>query len=173
MHVRSTTRHVESGHPHLVVDISTHGIKSEQPSVLTGAPLTSAIANLVAFSKEATSGSNGHRVDHQHQGYGSGVVYTTPTLPPVTGAIVHPHPLLVDVKHYDQSDYNHVPPYFPPLEFPQFDRSSPKIWIRRYESSFDVYSVPRSMWVNLATMQFIGSASFWLQTVLIEMSIIT
>uniref|UniRef100_A0A0A9D9N9 Uncharacterized protein n=1 Tax=Arundo donax TaxID=35708 RepID=A0A0A9D9N9_ARUDO len=53
----------------------------------------------------------------------------------------------------------------PQLSFPQFDGSSPKIWIRRSETFFGLYNIPKELWVKLSTMNFIGSTSFWLQSV--------
>lgn len=54
---------------------------------------------------------------------------------------------------------------FPPLDSPQFDGSNPKLWIRKCETFFDIYSVAKHYWVGLATMNFIGSAAFWLQSI--------
>ncbi|RLM69686.1 uncharacterized protein C2845_PM17G07550 [Panicum miliaceum] len=51
----------------------------------------------------------------------------------------------------------------PQLDFPTFDGSNPKIW-KKCENFFEIYGVPSVMWVKLATMNFNGSAAFWLHT---------
>ncbi|WVZ99165.1 hypothetical protein U9M48_044502 [Paspalum notatum var. saurae] len=53
----------------------------------------------------------------------------------------------------------------PQLCFPQFDGTNPKLWISRCETFFDVYDVGKQFWVKLASMHFVGSAAFWLQSV--------
>ncbi|CAN6225874.1 unnamed protein product [Urochloa humidicola] len=53
----------------------------------------------------------------------------------------------------------------PHIEFPKFDGTNPKIWVKRCENYFDVMSVPLSHWVRLATMNFVGSAAFWMQSI--------
>ena len=50
-------------------------------------------------------------------------------------------------------------------DFPRFNGSNPKIWVKKCESYFDVYAVPTEYWVKLATMNFGGSAAFWMQSI--------
>ena len=70
-----------------------------------------------------------------------------------------------DSAHRDQSippNFHHI---FPQLTFPQFDGSNPRLWARRAVTFFDMYYVPKKYWIHLATMNFIGSAAFWLQSI--------
>ncbi|PUZ45979.1 hypothetical protein GQ55_7G007700 [Panicum hallii var. hallii] len=131
----------------------------------------SATAHLVASSsKEAASGPQGHRVENQNWGTGFGTVYTISSPPPVTGANKFPNKpsipfSLEPPSHRDQSSMPNGHHAFSQLNFPEFDGTNPKLWIRRCETFFDVYSVAKHLWVSLATMNFIGSAAFWLQSI--------
>lgn len=51
----------------------------------------------------------------------------------------------------------------PNLEFPKFDGTNPKIWIKRCENFFDVCEVRDCHWVKMATMNFVSSDAFWIQ----------
>ena len=53
----------------------------------------------------------------------------------------------------------------PPMDFPQFDGRNPKMWQKKCESFFELYNIPSQNWVKLATLNFIGTADFWLQSV--------
>jgi len=53
----------------------------------------------------------------------------------------------------------------PPMDFPQFDGRNPKMWQKKCESFFELYSIPSQHWVKLATLNFVGTADFWLQSV--------
>jgi hypothetical protein len=53
----------------------------------------------------------------------------------------------------------------PKLHFPKFDGDNPKLWQSKCENYFDMYSVPHSVWVRVATMHFDGVAARWLQSV--------
>lgn len=122
-------------------------------------------ADLVTSSKEAASGPHGHHVNNYNRGPGFGVVYTTPPPPPVTGTIYHSqHPKFGDTQYHGQDPPPNFSHAFPPIPFPQFDGTNPKLWIRKCETFFDIYSVPKHLQIPLATMNFIGSAGFWLQT---------
>jgi hypothetical protein len=48
----------------------------------------------------------------------------------------------------------------PHLEFPRFDNTNPKIWVKWCETYFDVYEVLEFYHVKLATMNFTGSVDF-------------
>lgn len=48
----------------------------------------------------------------------------------------------------------------PQVNIPIFGGSNPKMWIKRSETSFEFYTVPKEMWVRLAIFQFEGSAMF-------------
>lgn len=57
---------------------------------------------------------------------------------------------------------------FPQLDFPSFDGTNPKIWIKRCETFFGVYAIPVEQWVKFATMCFSGSAAFWMQSIEVD-----
>ncbi|XP_035816765.1 uncharacterized protein [Zea mays] len=52
----------------------------------------------------------------------------------------------------------------PPMNFPVFDGSNPKLWKNRCETYFEYYAVPVEMWIRLAIMHFEGPALFWLES---------
>jgi len=127
----------------------------------------SAPAHLGASADAGTSGQNGHRLDHHHRSVGAGVV-TTLAPPPVTDAgrfsNLSPVPFcgFDSIGSIQSSGLGHA---IPPIEFARFDGSNPKIWINRCESYFDVYDLPSDYWVKLATINFRGSAVFWMQSI--------
>jgi hypothetical protein len=51
----------------------------------------------------------------------------------------------------------------PPMNFPVFDGSNPKLCKNRCETYFEYYDVPVEMWIRLAIMHFEGPTLFWLQ----------
>jgi hypothetical protein len=51
------------------------------------------------------------------------------------------------------------------MPFPQFDGSTPQLWITQAQSYFDMYLVDPAMWVRVATMNFTNSAKRWLQSI--------
>jgi hypothetical protein len=53
----------------------------------------------------------------------------------------------------------------PSMAFPVFDGNNPKVWRQRCETYFDFYSVAKEMWIRMAIMNFVGTATFWLQLV--------
>jgi hypothetical protein len=64
------------------------------------------------------------------------------------------------------SGYRHA---IPQSEFPKFDGSNPKLWIKQAETYFDMYTIPSENWVKLATINFKGTAAFWMQTIEINL----
>ena len=50
----------------------------------------------------------------------------------------------------------------PQSEFPKFDGSNPKLWIKQAETYFDLYTIPPDNWVKLATINFKGTAAFFM-----------
>jgi hypothetical protein len=61
----------------------------------------------------------------------------------------------------------------PKLHFPSFDGGNPKLWQTRCEDYFLMYSVDPRMWIKVASMQFVGPATIWLQSIeykLVQMS---
>lgn len=118
------------------------------PSSVKVLQQASAIAHLVATSKEATSRHDRHRIDNSHRGSGFGMVYTIPPPPPVTGAKITRNcsPILFnlgDVAHSDQSSASQLHAAFPQLNFPHFDGSNPKLWIRHCETLFSIFSLAK------------------------------
>lgn len=57
----------------------------------------------------------------------------------------------------------------PHQDFPKFDGTNPKLWVKRYDSYFDMFDIPHDNLVNLATINF--TATFWMQT--IELNVTT
>lgn len=51
------------------------------------------------------------------------------------------------------------------LNFPQFDGHHPKMWKAKCQSYFEVFNIPSNIWVKIASMHFVGSTTFWLQSV--------
>ena len=122
-------------------------------------------AHLAQSSQEAASGPNGRGNVLHNRRSGCGVV-TTLLPPPVTGAKFtsdHPSPLASSVPTIPT---NVVSPYqqWGSL-LPQFDGRNPKMWQKKCESFFELYGIPRQHWVKLATLNFVGTADFWLQSV--------
>jgi hypothetical protein len=60
-----------------------------------------------------------------------------------------------------QLPVNHVVPL---MEFPEFDGTSPKVWVRNAETYFELYFVPNKLKSRVASMKFTGNAKFWTQS---------
>lgn len=52
----------------------------------------------------------------------------------------------------------------PPVEFPDFDGSSPELWIKNCEDYFDLYSMHESRKSKIASMHLTSNAAFWAQS---------
>jgi len=127
-------------------------------------------AHLAQSSQEAASGPNGRGNVLHNRRSGCGVV-TTLLPPPVTGAQFtsdHPSP----TSYYAPIPASiPVPAYqlwgsvIPPMDFPQFDGQNPKMWQKKCESIFELYAIPQQNWVKIATLNFVGTADFWLQSI--------
>lgn len=96
---------------------------------------------------------------------------TTPEPAPVTGAgkfsNLSPTPFtgfgsVAPSMISQASNFSHS---VPPLDFPRFDGTNPKIWIRRCENYFDICAIVPEHWVKLALVHFSGSAAFWMQSI--------
>ena len=124
-----------------------------------------AAAHLVGTSPETASGPDGHRDARDHRGIGRGVVTTYVPSPVIGVNPITPIPFsLVGTESPESPSSNqNWSALLPQLSFPTFDGSNPKIWKKKCENFFDIYSVPASMWVKLSTMYFFGSAAFWLR----------
>lgn len=53
----------------------------------------------------------------------------------------------------------------PPMLCPQFSGDSPQMWRANCEQYFDLYGILPANWVKIATLNFVGNAAFWLQSV--------
>jgi hypothetical protein len=51
------------------------------------------------------------------------------------------------------------------MNFPSFDGDSPKLWQKRAEDYFTMYSVDPIVWIKVSTMHFTSAAARWLQSV--------
>lgn len=130
----------------------------------------SAAAHLAASPSGAASEPHGHGEDFYYLGTGHGVVTTiAPT--PVTGAR---NALEITPIPFSLGGYSHVVTSspvsqvnmhatLPQIVFPEFDGSNPKFWKKKFETYFELYSVPKDFRVKLATMYFVGPTVFWLQ----------
>lgn len=129
-------------------------------------------------------GPGGHHDDKNHRESAFGSVYTH-SHTPVTGMEPEPSPSLHtsdfqpslfgphersqhnhsvgDHTHIQSSDLSNC--HIPKLNFPCFDGSNPKLWIKRSEDYFYLYQVPPNLWIRISTMQFSGASSLWLQSV--------
>jgi hypothetical protein len=58
----------------------------------------------------------------------------------------------------------------PKVQFPGFDGDNPKLWQKRCEDYFHMYSVDPSVWIRVSTMHFTGPAARWLQSVEYQLS---
>lgn len=131
----------------------------------------SASAHLEATASDAEmSGQFGHRQDVPHRSAGAGVVTTL--VPPAVKCTNR----FSELSHVLYSGYhamnspravssNGFGYAMPQIDFPKFDGTNPKIWIKRCENFFDVCEIPMNHWVKFATMNFIGSAAFWMQSI--------
>lgn len=54
--------------------------------------------------------------------------------------------------------------HLPKVSFPQFDGDRPQLWKANYESYFDMYEVELTVWVKTASLDFVGRAARWLQS---------
>jgi hypothetical protein len=77
----------------------------------------------------------------------------------------HPHCSSCSGHHNYCSGHPNFHHAMPHQDFPKFDGTSPKLWIKRCDSYFDLYDIPPDNWVKLATIYFIGTAAFWMQTI--------
>lgn len=148
------------------VDLFIHNLpkpsKTAEGEVKEEAPTS---AHLEVAATAEASGQLGHRSPKFHRSVGTGVV-TTLVPPPVRGAnLFHRTPSTPHTPLGGMSPSLNLGSAIPALEFPKFDGSNPRIWIRRCETYFDICDTPMVHWVKLATINFTGSATFWMQSV--------
>lgn len=55
--------------------------------------------------------------------------------------------------------------HLPKVSFRQFDGDRPQLWKANCESYFDMYEVKLTVWVKIASLDFVGRAARWLQSV--------
>lgn len=126
-------------------------------------------------SSVTSSGANsgpavGHGSALHHRSSGNGVV-TTFLPPPVIGAKsksgLYSAPYFVheSLWHHALHHPANLHSAIPPMEFPKFDGTNPKLWKKDCESYFEIYAIPSNLWVKYAVMNFVGSASFWKHSV--------
>lgn len=87
-------------------------------------------AHLGSYQYMEASGQFGHSSSSRHRGTGTGVV-TTLVPPPVKGAPTNtklPH-FLPEAHEFGEASRMHsVVASLPPINFPRFDGSNPRIW---------------------------------------------
>jgi hypothetical protein len=67
--------------------------------------------------------------------------------------------------HVQNSSFSRSLGNLPKLHFPSFDGENPKLWQSRCEAYFCMYEVDYVTWIAVASMQFVGPAGRWLQSV--------
>jgi hypothetical protein len=160
--------------------------KAEAPSGVLG-PYQSATAERPPAPAWTADGPIGHHADLQPRGLGFGVPYTHHP-PPTLGTHLDPMPPFApnfptsNSQEFNTGWYYPTPHLafggrahgaqftnylgqLPKINFPEFDGTLPKLWQSRCEFYFNVYMVVPSVWIQVATMNFKGPASRWLQSV--------
>lgn len=61
--------------------------------------------------------------------------------------------------------YGDISGSVPPMICPQFSGDNPQMWKSNCEQYFDVYGIHPNNWVKIATLNFVGNAAFWLQSI--------
>lgn len=61
----------------------------------------------------------------------------------------------------------------PPMVCPQFNGDNPQMWKSNCEQYFEVYGTHPINWVKIATLNFVGNAAFWMQSVRSQLQGIT
>ncbi|XBI36502.1 hypothetical protein VPH35_122003 [Triticum aestivum] len=84
---------------------------------------------------------------------------------PFARLVNHGPPLLIagapsPTERECQGDYYTKPPKH---DFPRFDGTTPRIWLERCVSYFELYRVPPHNWVTTAALYMEGLAAMWLQ----------
>ena len=95
-----------------------------------------------AAAAAGTSMPNGRGDDLSHRSAGAGVV-TTLVPPPVIGAGRFTNLTPIPFKGFDSAESiqcSSLGSFIPHADFPKFDGSNPKIWVKKCESYFDVYA---------------------------------
>lgn len=107
-----------------------------------GSVLMPGSAHLELTPSGAASGSIDHHVENRHRGSRFGVVYTTLTPSPVTGAginhIISPASLILNDSALSGNQFNPalfmnptIAAAIPNFGIPQFDGSNPKLWVTK------------------------------------------
>jgi hypothetical protein len=52
----------------------------------------------------------------------------------------------------------------PKMLFPSSNGTQPKIWLDKCQNYFNIYQIPKSLWVEAATMHLQDNAAKWWQT---------
>lgn len=116
---------------------------------------------------------SGHRVDSCHWADGFGSI-TTVVHPPVKGTSQFPDPVscTMNTQYHrfsglsgHEGDFDSFLGRLPKLHFPNFDGDNPKLWLSRTVDFMELYRVPPSSWVKLASLQIVPLASRWLPSV--------
>lgn len=126
-------------------------------------------AHLGSTPSEVASGPYGHRCEHWRQGIGFGVVHTILEPSPGTGADATHNPPPVTCPFGTSACCGHhihsaVHAPLPDLDFPKFDGSNPRLWVKQCETFFDIYAVSPHLWVRYASMNLVGSTALWFHT---------
>lgn len=120
--------------------------------------------------REEEGRASGHRVEINYQG--DDVRNSTLHHTLFKGQIPHAKSTFVHVDTHEssrrwnqsrnQSNYNDYK--LPKTKFPKFTGEHARVWREQCEKYFAMYHAPIHLWVPLATLNFRGNASMWLQT---------
>lgn len=140
-----------------------------------GAPILETTSSAAGRSPSAGEADRprGHCVETSLREGDIGQV-TTFVHPPIKGMSPSPDPLAPSMNTQFHQFSGH-PGYgagsdaslgrLPKLNFPSFEGDNPKLWLSRSADFMELYRVPLSMWVKLASMHIIPPAARWLPSV--------
>ncbi|XP_044370802.1 uncharacterized protein [Triticum aestivum] len=139
----------------------------QAPSSSLQSPATAGIHTRAASGTAATlQGPEGHGVYNIQRGPPA-VSFQTPPPPPANGQYDAPAPsppALSPFAHASQL-LSGLGQAHPSVQFPQFTGDNPKLWKTLCEQYFTMFAILPSFWVPMATLNFSGSASIWLQSI--------
>jgi hypothetical protein len=148
--------------PHVTIDIPP------APSTVPVGTGKVTAADLGMTLLGAVPGQSGHGVAPSIRGSPSGF-FGSPAAPPATGPTVTPFsgglafPLVNPNVAMSSGAVLGAPAQaIPAMGFPRFDGENPRLWRTMCEQYFHMYSVDRSYWLSMATLNFSTSAAIWL-----------
>jgi hypothetical protein len=172
--IKAVERRVEAPPPPPPPPPTARSYPPPHGKTVTGkSPLTTEkLLDLMAFN-------NHLRMETRNRGNGEGIL-DIPPHPPDMGES-HSAPSTPNFrtdpvfrKYFATTDSSQpvssypVHKHLPKLDFPKFNGENPKIWAKKCEVYFDVFSVPESLRTRYATLNFTDRAALWLGTVVVS-----